>query len=67
MKRGPASGINGDIVIPEDGWLQMSENQCMVATDKGKVHVMIIDIDELAKKAAWLKWNRDRDKTLPPH
>lgn len=58
---------DGDIVVPEDKWLQMQTNQCMVVKDKGKAHVMIFSLDELAKQSEWLKWNRDRDKTLPPH
>lgn len=58
---------DGDIVVPENKWLQMKTDQCMVVKDKGKAHVMVFSLDELAKQSEWLAWNRDRDKTLPPH
>lgn len=58
---------DGDIVVPEHQWLQMKTNQCIIVKDKGKAHVMQFSLDELAKEEAWLAWNRDRDKELPPH
>lgn len=58
---------DGDMVVPENQWLRLEANQCIVVKDKGKAHVMKFSLDELAKEEAWLKWNQQRDAELPPH
>ncbi len=57
----------GDLVVPQDQWMKLATHQCIVVGAEGKAHVMKIDPEKLAKEEAWVKWNLERDKQLPPH